>query len=260
MPKEGAIFLITARPDLQHLLAPHSLHCSCWTMPGLDTMAVGASVKNASSNISVEEILNSCTHGIGLVLSIAGFVVLLALSIGRGTAWHIVGCAIYGSTLIWLYLASTVYHGVTLPRLKRILKILDHSAIYLLIAGTYTPFLLVNLRGGWGWSLLGIVWGCAMAGIIFKVWFVDHFKVLSTVLYLVLGWLILVAARPLAAHVSAIGLRWLVAGGIVYTVGVVFYASRRIPYCHVVWHLLVMAGSVCHYLAVVYAVVLSTKV
>ncbi|MGB8060380.1 MAG: hemolysin III family protein [Candidatus Sulfotelmatobacter sp.] len=154
-------------------------------------------MKNASSNISVEEILNSCTHGIGLVLSIAGFVVLLALSIRHGTAWHIAGCAIYGSTLICLYLASTVYHGVPLPRFKRILKIFDHSAIYLLIAGTYTPFLLVNLRGGWGWSLLGIVWGCAMAGIIFKVWFVDHFKVLSTVLYLVLGWLILVAAKPL---------------------------------------------------------------
>lgn len=229
-------------------------------MSGLDTMALGANVNNTIHKISVEEVLNSCTHGVGLVLSIAGFVLLLALSIRYGTAWHIAGCAIYGSTLICLYLASTLYHGISLPRLKRLLKIFDHSAIYLLIAGTYTPFLLVNLRGGWGWSLLGIVWGCAMAGITLKLWFVDHFKVFSTVLYLVLGWLILVAAKPLVAHVSAIGLRWLLAGGILYTVGVVFYASRKIPYGHVVWHLLVMAGSVCHYLAVVYAVVLPAKI
>jgi hemolysin III len=169
-------------------------------------MAPGASVDKTTWKISIEEGLNTCTHGAGLVLSIAGFVVLLALSIRHGTAWHVAGCAIYGSSLICLYLASTLYHGVPVPRWKRILKIFDHSAIYLLIAGTYTPFLLVNLRGGWEWALLGIVWGCPLAGIIFKLCFVDHFKILSTVLYLVLGWLILVAARPLVAHVSAIGL------------------------------------------------------
>ena len=117
-------------------------------------MALGANVNNTIRKISVEEVLNSCTHGAGLVLSIVSFVVLLALSIRYGTAWHIAGCAIYGSTLICLYLASTLYHGIPLPRLKRLLKIFDHSAIYLLIAGTYTPFLPVNLRGGWGWSLL----------------------------------------------------------------------------------------------------------
>jgi hemolysin III len=217
-------------------------------------------VDRPSRRISLEEIVNSTTHGVGLVLSVAGFVVLLAMAIGHGTAWHVVGCAIYGSTLICLYLASTLYHGIPSPHLKRALRILDHSAIYLLIAGTYTPFLLVNLRGGWGWSLLGIVWGCAMAGIVFKFWFVDHFKVLSTVLYLAMGWLVVVAARPLVTHVSALGLRWLVAGGVMYTVGVVFFASRKIPYGHAVWHLFVMAGSVCHYLAVLYAVVLPTKI
>ena len=223
-------------------------------------MAQEVKVEQSSRRLSLEEIVNSTTHGVGLVLSVAGFVVLLAMAIRHGTAWHVVGCAIYGSTLICLYLASTLYHGIPSPRLKRALRILDHSAIYLLIAGTYTPFLLVNLRGGWGWSLLGIVWGCAMAGIVFKFWFVDHFKVLSTVLYLVMGWLVVVAAKPLLTHVSAVGLRWLIAGGVMYTVGVVFYASRKVPYNHAIWHVFVMVGSVCHYLAVLYAVVLSAKI
>ena len=216
-------------------------------------------VKELSRRICVEEVVNSLTHGIGLVLSVAGFAVLLVEATRYGTAWHIVGCTVYGCILICLYLASTLYHGIPSPRLKRALKIVDHSAIYLLIAGTYTPFLLVNLRGEWGWSLLGIVWVCAMAGIVFKYWFVDHFKVLSTVLYLAMGWLVVIAARPLVTHVSAIGLGWLVAGGVMYTVGVVFYASRKIPYGHAVWHLFVMAGSVCHYLAALYAVILTTK-
>ena len=217
-------------------------------------------MEKSSRAVSIEEIINSVTHGIGLFLSVVGFVVLLALTMRRGTRWHVAGCAIYGSSLICLYLASTLYHGIPLPRLKRILKTCDHSAIYLLIAGTYTPFLLVNLHGAWGWSLFGIVWGCALAGIIFKVWFVDQFNVLSTTLYLAMGWLVLVAVKPLEAHVSAPGLQWLIAGGVLYTVGVVFYgSSRRIPYSHAVWHLFVIAGSICHYLAVIYAVVPFTK-
>jgi hemolysin III len=136
-------------------------------------MAGGKVERAQGRRISAEEIVNSVTHGIGLVLSLAGFVVVLVLAIMHGTAWHIVGCAVYGSTLICLYLASTLYHGIPAPHLKSLLRIFDHSAIYLLIAGTYTPFLLVNLRGAWGWSLLGIIWGCAMAGIVFN-WFVDH--------------------------------------------------------------------------------------
>lgn len=217
-------------------------------------------MEQTSCNISIEELVNSCTHGVGLGLSIAGFVVLLILAARYGTAWHVAGCVVYGSTLVCLYLASTLYHGVPLSRLKHILKIFDHSAIYLLIAGTYTPFLLVNLRGAWGWSLLGIVWGCAVAGITLKFWLIDHCKIISTVLYLAMGWLVLVAAKPLVAHVSASGLRWLLAGGVTYTVGIVFYATRRVPYSHAVWHLFVIAGSVCHYLAVIYAVVLSRKI
>jgi hemolysin III len=223
-------------------------------------MAEEEILERSSRGFSLEEIVNSTTHGVGLVLSVAGFVVLLAMALRHGTARHVVGCAIYGSTLICLYLASTLYHGIPSRRLKRALRIVDHSAIYLLIAGTHTPFLLVNLRGEWRWSLLGIVWGCAMAGIVFKFWFVDHFKILSTVLYLAMGWLIVIAARPLVTHVSAVGLRWLVASGVMYTVGVVFFASRKIPFGHAVWHIFVMAGSVCHYLAVLYAVVLPTKI
>ncbi|MGB0035028.1 MAG: hemolysin III family protein [Candidatus Acidiferrales bacterium] len=212
-----------------------------------------------TSRISVEEIANSVTHGIGLVLSIAGFSVLVILAAMRGSAWHIVSCAIYGTTLVCLYAASTLYHGLPSPRVKRIFKVLDHSAIYLLIAGTYTPFLLVNLRGGWGLWMLGLVWGIAMAGILFKVWFVDHFKWLSTTVYLLMGWLALIAVKPLIVMVPTSGLIWLVAGGLMYTIGVVFFATKRIPYNHVIWHVFVMAGSICHYVAVLYSVVLPAK-
>jgi hemolysin III len=209
--------------------------------------------------VSAEELANTITHGIGLALSIAGFVVLLVLAAVRGSPRHIVSCAIYGATLVCLYAASTLYHGIPSPRRKRALRIFDHCAIYLLIAGTYTPFLLVNLRGGWGWSLLGIVWGFAMAGIVFKFRFVDHFPFLSTVIYLLMGWLAVIALKPLLAAVPASGLLWLLAGGLLYTLGVVFYAWKRLPYNHVIWHLFVLAGSTCHYVAVLYSVVLRAK-
>lgn len=204
----------------------------------------------ASHRLTLEEIANAVTHGIGLLLSIAGFVVLLVFAILRGTASHIVACSIYGATLICLYTASTLYHAVQSRRLKRILKIFDHSAIYLLIAGTYTPFLLVNLRGGWGWSLFGVIWGLALVGILFKFWFVDHFQYLSTVVYVAMGWLVVIAAKPVLAHVPNVAVLWLLAGGLLYTSGVVFYAWKRLPYSHVVWHLFVLAGSTCHYFAV----------
>ncbi len=213
-----------------------------------------------SNRVSIDELANSVTHGIGLALSIAGFVVLLILSVTRGSVWQIVSCAVYGSTLVALYAASTLYHGIPVPSLKRILKILDHSAIYLLIAGTYTPFLLVNLRGGWKWPLFGIIWGLALAGILFKVWFVDHFKILSTLVYLLMGWLGVVAFRPLVASVPHGALAWLLAGGVIYSIGVVFYASKRIPYAHTIWHIFVMAGSTCHYFAVLFSVLPPAKI
>ncbi|MGB7846997.1 MAG: hemolysin III family protein [Candidatus Acidiferrum sp.] len=203
-----------------------------------------------SRRVRLEEIANAVTHGIGLLLSIAGFVVLLAFAILRGTAGHIVACSIYGATLICLYTASTLYHAVISPRHKRVLKIFDHSAIYLLIAGTYTPFLLLNLRGAWGWSLFGVVWGLAIAGILFKFWFVDHFEFLSTAVYLAMGWLVIVAAKPMLTHVAPTTMLWLLAGGLLYSSGVIFYAWKRLPYSHVVWHLFVLAGSTCHYFAI----------
>lgn len=215
--------------------------------------------RKTKSRISVEELANSITHGIGLALSIAGFVVLLVLAAVRGSAWHIVGCAIYGTTLICVYMASTLYHSIPRPKFRRILKILDHSAIYLLIAGTYTPFLLVNLRGAWGWSLLGVVWALAAAGIVFKVWFVDRFQFLSTAIYIAMGWLALIAVKPLLAAVPTAGFIWLVAGGLLYTVGVLFFAWKRVPYNHAIWHIFVMGGSICHFLAVLCSVVPPAK-
>jgi len=204
--------------------------------------------------LTVDEIANTVTHGIGLVLSIAGFVVLLVLAILRGTAWHIVACSVYGASLIALYSASTLYHAVVSPRLKRALRIFDHSAIYLLIAGTYTPFLLLNLRGPWGWSIFGVIWGLAVAGVIFKLWFVERVPRLSTALYIAMGWLVVIAAKPILTHVPAATLLWILAGGLFYSLGVVFYAWKRLPYHHAVWHLFVLAGSTCHYFAVLRSV------
>jgi hemolysin III len=207
-----------------------------------------------SQRLSLEELANTITHGIGLVLSIAGFAVLLVLAILKGTAWHIVACSIYGATLICLYAASTVYHAVISPRLKRALRVLDHSAIYLLIAGTYTPFLLLNLRGAWGWSLLVVVWGLALAGIVSKFWFVGRFPFLSTAVYIAMGWLVIIAAKPVLAHVPSVTLLWLLAGGLSYSAGVVFYAWKGLPYNHAVWHVFVLIGSTCHYFAVLRSV------
>jgi hemolysin III len=205
-------------------------------------------------HITADEIANTLTHGIGLVCSILGFAVLLALAILRGGLWQILGCAIYGATLVCLYAASTFYHGVSSPRAKRILHIFDHCAIYLLIAGTYTPFLLVNLHGSWGWSLFAAMWSIAVAGILFKLWFADRFPIFSVAMYVIMGWLGLIAARQVYLHVPLTGIVWIVLGGAAYTIGVVFYSCKRIPHHHVVWHLLVMAGSTCHYIAILYSV------
>lgn len=161
--------------------------------------------------------------------------------------------------LLCLYAASTLYHSVRSPRLKRILKICDHSAIYLLIAGTYTPFLLVNLHGAWGWSLFSVIWALAMAGILFKVWFVEHFPVLSTAVYLLMGWLVLVAVKPMLLRLPTSGLFWLLPGGVFYTVGVLFCAWKKVPYNHTFWHGFVLAGSTCHYFAVLYSVIFPVK-
>jgi hemolysin III len=202
----------------------------------------------------VEELANGITHGIGLALSIVGLVALVALSIVRGNAWHIAGCTTFGVTLVLLYAASTMYHSLRAPRLKRILKILDHTAIYLLIAGTYTPFTLVNLRGFWGWVLFALVWSFCVFGIVWKLFHAERFPIVSTLLYIAMGWLVLIAVKPVLAAVPLSGIIWLLAGGLFYTVGVLFYGLKRVPYNHAIWHVFVMAGSICHYFAVMFYV------
>jgi len=210
--------------------------------------------------ISAEELANAITHGIGLILSLAGFAVLLVFAILRGGPLQIVSCAVYGTTLVCVYAASTLYHTLSWPRARRALKIFDHCAIYLLIAGTYTPFTLVSLRGGWGWSLFAIVWALAMAGIVFKFWFIDHFKILSTALYLAMGWIALIAIRPLLTSIPAHGIYWLFAGGLLYSIGVGFFAARGLRFGHAIWHLFVIAGSACHYFAVLFYIILRYRI
>lgn len=197
-----------------------------------------------------EETINAVTHGAGAVLGAAGLAVLVVLAALRGDAWHVVSCAIYGATLVLLFTSSTLYHSFRGPRVKHVFRVIDHSSIYLLIAGTYTPFLLVSLRGGWGWSLFGVVWGLALAGIAFQIFFVDRFRLAQTLIYLGMGWLVVVATRPLLTGVPLGGLLWLLAGGLFYTLGAVFYLWKKLPYHHGIWHLFVLAGSVCHYFAI----------
>lgn len=206
---------------------------------------------DASESYAVgEEIANSITHGIGTGLSVIGGIVLIVFAALYGDAWRIVSFSIYSVTLVILYLASTLYHSVRDLRLKTIFKVLDHACIYLLIAGTYTPFLLVSLRGPWGWTLLGVIWGVALVGIIFKTFSAHRFRRFLVFGYLLMGWLGVIAGRELLVRVPAEGLLWLALGGVLYTVGVLFYAWRKLPYGHAIWHLFVLGGSICHYLAV----------
>lgn len=211
-------------------------------------------IRTLTHHITADELANTLTHGLGLVGSVLGLVLLVIFAILRGGPWQILGCAIYGATLVCLYAASTFYHGVSSPRAKRVLHIFDHCAIYLLIAGTYTPFLLVNLRGSWGWSLLAVIWSFAVLGILFKLWFADRFPILSVSAYVAMGWLGIIAARQIYLHVPLTGIVWIILGGVAYSIGIVFYACRKIPHHHVIWHLLVMTGSTCHYIAILYSV------
>ncbi|VBB05151.1 hly-iii [Lucifera butyrica] len=198
----------------------------------------------------MEELWNAITHGIGAVLALAGLVVLVVSASFYGNVWHIVSFSIYGATLLLLYLASTLYHSFQKEKVKYVFKIIDHSAIYLFIAGTYTPFTLVLLHGVWGWSIFATIWALAVAGIVFKIFFVKKFKILSTLCYVGMGWFVLIAVKPLIASLPTVGLYWLVLGGLFYTVGTVFYLWRRLPYHHTVWHLFVMAGSAAHFIVV----------
>jgi hemolysin III len=198
-----------------------------------------------------EEIANSVSHGAALLAATAAAPVLIVGAVQRGGAAAVVGASIFSATVLLLYLTSTLYHALPRNRAKRVFRILDHAAIFLLIAGTYTPFTLGVLRGPWGWTLFGIVWGLAFAGVVLKAIGGVRFPKLSTVLYLAMGWLALIALKPLWLSVPGWGLFWLFAGGVAYTVGVIFFAvDDRLRYSHFIWHLFVVAGTACHFIAV----------
>lgn len=197
-----------------------------------------------------EEICNSITCGVGFCLSLAALVMLIVSARRMDDAWRMVGVSIYGTSLALLFLCSTLYHAIPSKKAKDVFEILDHCTIYVLIAGTYTPFTLVTLRGAWGWSLLGVVWGLAILGIVFKAIFLSRFRVLSAVVYLLMGWLVVIAVRPLLQHLAAAGIGWLLAGGVIYSAGLIFYAWKTLPFHHTVWHVFVLVGSGCHFVAV----------
>ncbi|CAN0582830.1 unnamed protein product [Ectocarpus sp. 12 AP-2014] len=202
----------------------------------------------------IEEWLNSATHGLGAALSVVGTVALIAAASQMGDAWKIVSFSIFGASLILLYLASALYHGTRHPELRSLFKTLDHCAIFLLIAGTYTPFLLVNLRGTTGWTLFAIIWSLAFAGVVLKVIFRNRFKLARVGIYIAMGWLITFASSDLVANLSETALYLTIAGGVVYTAGVIFYLADRIPYMHAIWHLFVIGGSALHFSAIYYGV------
>lgn len=204
------------------------------------------------SNVPFQEKANSITHGIGAILSVAGCVILLIIATSKGDNWRIVSFSIYGASLILLYLSSTIYHGLSNTRIKYIFQVLDHSAIYLLIAGSYTPLTLISLRGIWGWSLLGLVWSIAFCGIFMKAFFFNETQVISMILYIIMGWLIIIAVKPLIEAIPRGMFLWIVAGGLSYSLGIIFYLTRKIPYHHTIWHLFVMGGSIAHFLGILF--------
>ncbi|MEK4510278.1 hemolysin III family protein [Paenibacillus anaericanus] len=198
-----------------------------------------------------EEVANAITHGIGAVLSLAGLVLLIVFSSLKGTAWHVVTFTIYGVSMLLLYASSTLVHSFKEGKVKDLFEFFDHSSIYIFIAGTYTPFMLVAVRGTLGWSLFGVVWGIAIFGVLFKAFFVKKFLFMSTIFYLIMGWLIVIAWGPLTASVPFEGIVLLITGGILYSLGTVFYVWRAFPYHHAVWHLFVLAASITHFFAII---------
>jgi len=231
-------------------------------MPDRDARAgVGQSPRRRNYHRPVEPhaklgdiLANAITHGVGAILAIVGSVFLIAASM-RGTAWVVASCSVFSATLVLVYLCSTLYHSLVRTRARHLFQVLDHSAIYLLIAGTYTPFTLVSLHGRLGWWVFAVEWALALAGVIFKSFAVGRFAVASALVYLFQGWLGVFAARILAQSIGWHGVLWLGAGGLAYTLGIVFFALDRLRYFHAAWHLFVLAGSVAHYFAILFYVV-----
>ncbi|MBF0286398.1 MAG: hemolysin III family protein [SAR324 cluster bacterium] len=207
-----------------------------------------------SGQSPAEERVNSLIHGAGALLSMGGVSVLVIFASLYGNVWHIVSCSIYGTTLILLYVVSTWYHASRSLHRKQVLQVADHACIYLLIAGSYTPFTIVIFPPEWGWSLFGVEWGLAAAGIIMKMFFVNRFNTISTLVYLGMGWLIVIAIFPLVEYLSRGGLIWLFLGGVAYTAGTPFYLWEKIPFSHAIWHVFVLTGSICHYFAIFFHV------
>ncbi len=199
-----------------------------------------------------EEIANGVSHGVGLVAALVAAPVLIVTAARRGGTAAIVGASVFAGTVVLLYLSSTLYHALPRNKAKRVSRVLDHDAIFLLIAGTYTPFTLGVLQGAWGWTLFGLVWSLAVLGIVLKAVRGVRYPVLSTCLYLGMGWLILIAVRPLWLRVPLAGLLWLAAGGLAYTAGVAFFAAERVRFSHFIWHLFVLVGTTCHFFAVLW--------
>lgn len=214
----------------------------------LDTQTTGKAAKRQQT--LGEEIANSASHGLGFVLAVVGAPFLIVAAAQRGTVADVVGVSVFAATMALLYLASTVYHALPASPAKRFFHVLDHAAIYLLIAGTYTPFTLGVLSGAWGWTLFGLVWGLAAFGVVLKVMGGLKRPLWSIALYVGMGWLVLIAVRPLWEALPAAGLAWLVAGGLAYTAGVGFYVAKDLRYGHFIWHLFVVAGTTCHFVAV----------
>lgn len=197
-----------------------------------------------------EEIASAITHGLGVLLAIAGGTSLIVLSVNHAGAREVISAAVFTVTLVVMYVASTLYHAISQPRTKQRLKVFDHCAIFLLIAGTYTPFTIAILKGTLGWSLFGVIWGLAAVGIVLKWFFTGRMRLLSTLFYVLMGWLAIVAVVPISRVLEATAFYWLIGGGVVYTVGTLFYHNQRIPYAHAIWHLFVLGGSVCHFMAI----------
>ncbi|MGC9044727.1 MAG: PAQR family membrane homeostasis protein TrhA [Myxococcota bacterium] len=201
-----------------------------------------------------EEVANSIIHGFGALLSVAGLSVLVTLAAIYGDGWRVVSFAIYGATMIIMYLASTFYHGFTNRKVKAFFRVFDHSAIFLLIAGTYTPFTLVTLRGAWGWTLFGLIWGFATAGIIVTVFLMHRLKWVAILIYVIMGWLVVIAVKPMLSGLPFAGLMWLLSGGLFYTGGIVFYIWDDLPYNHAIWHVFVLLGTMSHFFCILFYV------
>lgn len=197
-----------------------------------------------------EELWNAVTHGLGAILSVAGGAVLITLAALKGTHWQLISAIVFTMALMLLYTASTLYHSIPHTSAKQKLKVFDHCAIYILIAGSYTPFTLIGLREHGGWWLFGIIWILALAGVIFKLFYTGRFELISTLIYIGMGWLVVFAIKPMLEHIDMTTLIWLFVGGFFYTLGTIFYMSKKIRYTHAIWHVFVMLGSASHFVAI----------